>query len=320
MQQCPVTTPVGTSATGAASTFTYSSLAAPTNVSATAGSAHEADLSWNGSPGATGYNVFRSTNGVSFTQVATGVTGTGYADTQYLRLPSSGTVSTPSSGALAITGDIDIRVKVSLDNWTPSDYAYLAARDSYSSAHAYAFYLNPGGDPLFLWSPDGTNANLQITGSTTVPSFANGSTQWLRVTRSASSGVVTYYTSSDGVSWSQLGSQVSGPTGSMYAGTQPLSLGSYGPGALHFLTGDFYYAEVRSGINGTVVASPDFTAASGSSFSDAEGNPWSTGGSASLQGGPALSSGTTYYYKVQAVDAGGASGYSNMASTTTPTG
>jgi hypothetical protein len=221
---------------------------------------------------------------------------------------------------LTITGDIDIRAKVSLDNWTPSNYVYLAASDSNPSARAYAFYLQPGGAPGFFWSPDGTAANERAAGSTTVPSFANGSTQWLRVTRSASSGVVTFYISSDGVSWSQLGSQLSGPAGSMYAGTQPLSLGSYGPGAFYFLTGDFYSAEVRSGINGTIVASPDFTAASGSSFSDAEGNPWGTGGSASLLGGPPLSSGTTYYYKVQAVDAGGASGYSNMASTTTPIG
>jgi hypothetical protein len=219
---------------------------------------------------------------------------------------------------LAITGDIDIRVKVSLDNWTPSGFVALVANDLAPSARAYGFYLQPGGDPSFLWSPDGTNAKVAY--STVVPSFANGSTQWLRVTRSASSGVVTFYTSSDGVSWSQLGSQVSGPGGSMFAGTQPLSVGSYGPGAVFFLTGDFYYAEVRSGINGAVVASPDFTAASGSSFSDAEGNPWSIGGGASLQGGPALSSGTTYYYKVQAVGSGGPSGYSNVASATTPLG
>jgi hypothetical protein len=256
---------------------------------------------------------------VNFTQTATGVAGTSYADAQTLRLPGSGTVSTPSSGALAITGDIDIRTKVSLDNWTPSGFEYLVANGLSPSAWAYTFYVNPGGALAFAWSSDGTIPNLHFSYSP-VPSFTNGSSHWLRVTRSASSGVVTFYTSSDGASWSQLGSPVPGPAGSMYAGTQPLSLGSYGPGASSFLTGDFYSAEVRSGINGTVVASPDFTAASGSSFSDAEGNPWSIGGGASLQGGPALASGTTYYYKVQAVGAGGTSGYSNVASTTTLTG
>ncbi|HEX3461853.1 MAG TPA: Ig-like domain repeat protein, partial [Acidimicrobiales bacterium] len=300
-------------------TETVSGIPAPTNLTATAVSAHEADLSWTASPGATSYNVLRSTDGVNFSQVATGITGTGYADAQNLRLPGSGSVSTPSSGALAVTGDIDIRAKVSLDNWTPSGFEYLVTNGLSPSAWAYTFYVNPGGNLAFAWSSDGTIPNLHYSYSP-VPSFTNGSNHWLRVTRSASSGVVTFYTSSDGVSWSQLGSPVSGPTGSMYAGTQPLSLGSYGAGANAFLTGDLYDAEVRSGISGTVVASPDFTAASGSSFSDAEGNPWSIGGGASLQGGPALSSGTTYDYKVQAVNAGGASGYSNVASTTTPSG
>jgi hypothetical protein len=291
---------------------------APTNLSATAVSAHEVDLSWTGSSGATGYNVSRSTDGVNFTQVATGVTGTSYANVQYLRLPGSGTVSTPNSGALAITGDIDIRVKASLDNWTPSNYQALLSSAIGSSLDAYGVYVSPAGALVLFWSPNGTSQPAAF--STAALSFANGSTHWVRVTRGASSGVVTFYTSSDGVSWTQLGSSVSGLTGSMVAGNQPISVGSFDSGASNLLAGDVYSAEVHSGINGTVVVSPDFTAASGSSFSDAEGNTWSIGGGASLQAGPGLSSGTTYSYKVQAVGSGGTSGFSNVASATTPTG
>jgi hypothetical protein len=291
---------------------------APTNLTATAVSAHEVDLSWTASSGATGYNVSRSTDGVNFTQVATGVTGTSYANAQYLRLPGLSTVSAPNSGALDITGDIDIRLKASLDNWTPSGYQALLSSAFSGSIDAYGLYVSPAGDLVLFWSPNGTSQPAAY--STAALSFANGSTHWVRVTRGASSGAVTFYTSSDGVSWTQLGSSISGLTGSMVAGTQPLSIGSFDSGASNILVGDVYSAEVRSGINGTLVASPDFTAASGSSFSDAEGNPWSIGGSASLQGGPALASSTTYSYKVQAVGSGGTSGFSNTASATTLTG
>jgi hypothetical protein len=282
-------------------------------LTATAASAHEVDLSWTGSSGATGYNVSRSTNGTSFTQVATGVTGTSYADTQYLRLPGSGTVSTPSSGALAITGDIDIRVKASLDSWSVSGgdgYADLIAKQD-SGTNAYGLYVRTSGYLAF------DSSVMSTAASTTPTGFANGSTHWVRVTRVASTGVVTFYTSSDGVIWTQLGSSVAGLSGALTTNSAPIDVGTYNSGAGEFLTGNVYYAEVRSGINGTVVASPDFTAASGSSFSDAGGNTWSIGGSASLQGGPALSSSTTYYYKVQAVGSGGTSGYSNLASATT---
>jgi hypothetical protein len=308
----------GFSNVASATTLTLSAPAAPTNLSATAVSAHEVDLSWTGSSGATGYNVSRSTDGVNFTQVATGVTGTSYANAQYLRMSGSGTVSTPNSGPLDITGDIDVRVKASLDSWTPSGYPALFSSAISSSVDAYGLYVTPAGDLVLFWSPNGTSQPAAF--STAALSFANGSTHWVRVTRSASSGVVTFYTSSDGVSWTQLGSLVSGLAGSMAAGTQPISVGSFDSGVSNILVGDVYSAEVHSGINGTVVASPDFTAASGSSFSDAEGNTWSLGGSASLQGGPGLSAGTTYSYKVQAVGSGGTSGFSNVASATTFTG
>ena len=286
-------------------------LAAPTSLAATAVSASEVDLSWTGSAGATGYNVFRSTNGTSFTEVATNVTATSYPDTQYLRLPGSGaSVSTPNSAALDITGNIDMRVKLSLDNWS-AGLTNLVEKDAQG---AYTFRIS-SGHLDFYFSPDGTN--FYGTDSTASVPFTNGAVGWVRVTRVASSGVITYYTSSDGVSWTQLGSATTALSGSLVPGTGPLYLGSY-EGAFQSLTGDLYQAEVLSGINGTVVASPNFSTASGTSFSDAEGNAWSIAGTASLSGGPALSPGTPYYYEVQAVDAGGSSGYSNVASATTP--
>ncbi|MGH9028908.1 MAG: hypothetical protein ACRDV4_04760, partial [Acidimicrobiales bacterium] len=266
---------------------------------------------WTGSSGATGYDVFRSTDGTSFSRVASNVTGTSYSDTQYLRMAGSGTVSASNSSSLQVTGDIDIRVKVSLDNWS-SPFATLV--DKSPSQYNYGFAV-ANGRLWFEWSPD-ASASYTSQSSETL-GFSNGSTHWVRVTRVASTGAVSFYTSVDGVDWTQLGTTVSGPSGSIYEGPYPLYVGG---GFGVYSTGDFYEAEVLSGINGTVVADPDFSGAPAASFTDPEGNTWSITGSASLQGGPPLSSGTTYYYEVQAVDSGGASGYSSTASAQTNPG
>jgi len=56
--------------------------AAPTNLTATAASSSQINLSWTGSSGATSYNVLRSTtNGGPYSQVASGVTSTSFSDT-----------------------------------------------------------------------------------------------------------------------------------------------------------------------------------------------------------------------------------------------
>lgn len=56
--------------------------AAPTNVTATAISSSQINLAWNTTPGATNYDVLRSTtNGGTYTIIATGITATNYSDT-----------------------------------------------------------------------------------------------------------------------------------------------------------------------------------------------------------------------------------------------
>ncbi len=56
--------------------------ATPTNLTATAASSSQINLSWTGSSGATSYNVLRSNaNGGPYTQVASGATSTSFSDT-----------------------------------------------------------------------------------------------------------------------------------------------------------------------------------------------------------------------------------------------
>jgi hypothetical protein len=80
-------------------------LAAPTNLTATAASSSEIDLNWNAAAGATSYTVQRSPDGSSWAQLATGVSGTRYADagldagTTHAAVGSWTTTSPPLAGA-----------------------------------------------------------------------------------------------------------------------------------------------------------------------------------------------------------------------------
>jgi hypothetical protein len=87
--------------------------AAPTGLTATAASASQINLQWAASAGATGYTVWRSTDGTNFSLLATSTgTGTTYSDTglnaatpYYYRVQASNAAgdSAPSSVASAVT-------------------------------------------------------------------------------------------------------------------------------------------------------------------------------------------------------------------------
>lgn len=177
-----------------------------------------------------------------------------------LRLPGifGNYVSTPDTAALSITGDIDIRVRVALDDWTPSTFQTFVAKYVTTSAQrSYQFRVEADGKLWFYVSSDGTAFSAHS--STTATGFADGSAQWVRATRVQSSGVTTFYTSADGVTWSTFGS-----TGVVLAGsaifdsTALLEVGSSVSGT-NPLQGHVYYAEVRNGIGGPVVAAFDAT-------------------------------------------------------------
>lgn len=80
----------------------------------------------------------------------------------------------------------------------------------------------------------------------------------LDVNNGAGNFDLTYYTSNDGSSWSQLGVVRQGvaPT-SLWDGDSKVEMGARCHGLCEVNTADFYYAEVRNGIGGTVVAKMD---------------------------------------------------------------
>jgi hypothetical protein len=177
----------------------------------------------------------------------------------YLYLPgvASNYATTPDAAALDITGDIDLRCKVALDDWTPAAATALLAKRT-SGQFSYQFFVNTNGLLSLYWSTTGSD---QVTNfSTVAPTVADGGTIWVRATLSvASNYAVNYYTSTDGTSWTQLGTTVTG-TGatSIFAGTAPLEVGSILAGTANIARGKFFRAQVLNGINGTVAFDANF--------------------------------------------------------------
>lgn len=215
---------------------------------------------------------------------------------------------TADKAVLDITGDIDIRVDVTPDNWRGGHAMVLASKYNTSSAdRSWLFWVDRMGYLRFRWTTDGTTATAHDIGSTELVSARRR--QALRVTLDVNNGAggwtaTFYYASTIAGPWTQLGNQSSNtPTTSIFSGGAALfagavqlsaaTSGTYGRGELSIsphvinpFVGRFHRLQVYSGIGGTLVADMDATsqAAGTTSWSDglATANTWVLRGSAEI--------------------------------------
>jgi hypothetical protein len=175
----------------------------------------------------------------------------------YLPGIASNYASAPDSAALDITGDIDLRVKVALDDWTPAANTTLIAKyTTTGNQRSYRIYIGTAGQIVLQISTDGATP-ITLTNNTAT-GVSDGSTKWIRATRVASTGLCQFFTSDDGTTWTQLGSDVSGTSGNLFSGTAVMEVGSSTAGASEPARGKFFRAQVLNGINGTVVFDANF--------------------------------------------------------------
>ena len=199
--------------------------------------------------------------------------------------------STPDAASLDITGDIDLRVRVSMDDWTPAAEQTLIAKYTVTgNQRSYALAVTATGALIFRWSEDGTAEKSET--SSAVNTFTNGTTHWVRATLDVNNGggdaAVDFYTSEDGSTWTALGAQqLNGATTSIFASTAVLELGSQTGGTVNRLAGKIFRAEVLSGIGGTSVAAP-IASTSSNGITDATPLTWT------VQGNAIISSHTNY--------------------------
>ena len=210
--------------------------------------------------------------------------GTPYLATEGTQFANTG-ASTPDAAALDITGDIDIRIDVTMANWltmgTSSSVELCGKfRTSGGNQRSWLFMMR-NGRPWFEWSADGTNV-LQKTSTAdlTIPSSGRLALRvTLDVNNGAAGNTVTFYTS-DTISgtWTQLGDPVvTAGTTSIFNSTAELRVGD-GSTDIGFYTpdGGVHAFQLRNGIAGSVVANPDFTIQDlgDTSFADAAGRTW----------------------------------------------
>jgi hypothetical protein len=178
-------------------------------------------------------------------------------------------IFTIDKAALDITGDIDIRIDIEPDTFTPAYDQCLAMKyDTNGNQRSWYFYLNSSGNLGFVNSSDGTSAGrVFYTSTAPVPTTnARISVRVLLDVNNGSGGKTAYFSySTTGVSgsWTLLGSAVTtagttsifSSSAAMYVGTV-LSAGAVSN--LNSYQGKIYEFRLLNSA-GTVVASPDFT-------------------------------------------------------------
>lgn len=206
----------------------------------------------------------------------------------FLSLPGvlGNVASTPDAPANQLTGDLDIRLKLALTDWTPATNNGLISKNQDAGSQvSYRLDVSnaAAGTLFFLWSPDGTIANRRSVQSSVIVGAADGSIKWVRVTLQCDDGagncVIKFYTSDDGITWVQLGTTATlAGTTSVFAGAQPVVIGQIN-GNVFPLNGNVYYAELRDGIDGPVVVKFDppynESAYNAASFVSETGERWS---------------------------------------------
>lgn len=159
----------------------------------------------------------------------------------------------------AVTGDIDVRVKVALDDWTPSTIMCLAGRWGGAGSRSWKVGLNSGGTRMTMdWSTDGT-AIASAAPPPNMPVITDGSTQWLRWVLDVDNGsggwTCTVYNSADGVAWTQVGQTVNTTAGvqSLFnPASQDYTIGGRDVGS-EYVLGKIFETQIRNGIDGKIV-------------------------------------------------------------------
>jgi hypothetical protein len=200
----------------------------------------------------------------------------------YLAGSTGSYVSAPDTAGVSVVGDIDLRCKIALDDWTPAATVRVFSKYGTNPQISWVMSILTTGHLRLTWIDSGGTAITKD--STVAPTVADGATLSIRISLDVDNGAsgndVTFYMSTDdGANWTQLGSTVTtaGVT-SIRDSTAPVEVGSWAGGAAG-PAGKFFSAQILSGIAGTIVADwrGDTPAAR---YRDAYGNVFTVNGTA----------------------------------------
>lgn len=166
--------------------------------------------------------------------------------------------TTPDSAGNSVTGDIDLRVKLSMDDWTPAtDQRVLSKWIATGDQRSYRFGVNADGTLHLGLSSAGTAGTTASVASSAATGYTDGTVHWIRVTWRNSDDRTQFFTSEDGSNWTQLGTNRTVSATGIFDGTGELAVSGQEGGTANLLAAQVHRAEVRNGIDGTVGANFD---------------------------------------------------------------
>lgn len=182
--------------------------------------------------------------------------------TRLARFPGSGGAyaSTPDSAAFSALGSFSMIFLGSMADYTPgADQSIMGHLATTGSQRSWRLSMNGStniGKFQMQTSSNGSSNTINVCSVTS--GISDGDVKWILVTRNTSNGQVKFYTapftpgdvSPPAIgSFTQLGTTITGATGSLFNSTATLNVGAYGTGS-DLLAGDCYRAMLYSNLYG----------------------------------------------------------------------
>lgn len=170
------------------------------------------------------------------------------ATLRYVNFPGGLTQRASWPGA-AVTGDLDVQVHITPDSYATGSEQVIVACHSSTTDRGWYLALATDGQLSFSWSTDGSALKTAVVSGSWSPS----ATQWARVRfqrdRGDSKTEIKLYKSSDGASWTQIGSTVTrGQVDALYGATGGYQLGERGVTTSYYL-GNIHEVRIRDGLD-----------------------------------------------------------------------
>ena len=196
--------------------------------------------------------------------------------------------STPDSVAASITGDLDIQMRVSPTDWTPSTTETLMSKwEDTGFEKSYLVQLSSTGALRLFLSEDGAVTLGPATSSVPV-GFVNETLHWVRVTWDQATGDVDFYTSEDNtdnpteVSWTALGVTQTLSPSAIFDSVSGVEVGSHNTGTINF-DGSVSRASIFNGATLAVDFNPQDYRAGSTFASSLTGEVWTLNGNVEIE-------------------------------------
>jgi hypothetical protein len=183
-------------------------------------------------------------------------------------------ISSPSSFSSNIRGDFEV-IALGVKQFTGTSDGNIYGRFD-TGQRQWIFGINNTLRVAYLsLSVDGIN-NLSYTSTTTIPAY--NIEYSLKATRNSTNGEIKFFTSTDGLNFTQLGTTVTGVTGLLFNSTSTIQVGSYINGTIGNFNGKISRVTISNTIGGSPVV--DFNPAtynastSQTAWTSATGEVW----------------------------------------------